>query len=192
MPQMKKITSERSKLKERLAQGISNGVRASLDETRLSRSNFLGGLRENSALFIARGFRKKMLDRRRWKPLETMLAEDRLTELVSRELKRQMRAATDAAQFVLPGFEHLPRRIQVGRTSWPNLEQANVEQFLRFETRYQKRAVRNKLVSDELARLADLIRDQPRDLPVPQAVALATGDRQRQPEIPAARAGGKK
>jgi hypothetical protein len=111
---------------------------------------------------------RKLSKARLWaRRIQPLLAHERLVTLVQAELKRQERALTDLLQLSLPGFEDLPRRMRI-----PTL---TVGDFLARAARYEKRANRNRVVADDLARLALLIRDQPLELTVPEALARATG-----------------
>jgi hypothetical protein len=145
------------KLKEAVSVSVAKALRA--DASRLSI------VRTNCAP-IARLVRKKLTFRRLWgRQIQPMLAEASLLKIVQAEMKRQSRIAADAAQLALPGFENLPKRLHA--------ERRTVREYLALIDRRQKRAQRNQPGDQEALRLADLIRDQPPDLTVPEAVARA-------------------
>jgi len=110
-------------------------------------------------------FERKMQDARLWKPVRALLLKDRFTQLLFREIERYQRAAADPRQLLL-GFENLPRTVDVVKLS--------VKDFLVRAARYEKRANRNRIAAFEMSKLATLIRDQPLDLTVPEALARAT------------------
>jgi hypothetical protein len=112
-------------------------------------------------------FRRRMLNAKIWEPVSQILIDERLDQLILAEFKRQDRIAADMAQIPLPGFEGLPKRMHV--------ERLTVGALLMREARYEKRAVKNKVVGEELHRLADAVRDQPPELSVPEALARVSG-----------------
>ena len=171
MPTVVKFKAAKRNLKARLAEEISAWVLETLEESPVSYSSFLGTLRVKRATFY-RAFRKKMVDRRLWEPLKEALAKERIDQMLVREFNKQQRSATDSAQFNLPGFEHLPRRVNTGHGTLP-LERLNVGQFIVFADAYEKRTQKNIQVCKEVIRLRDLIRDQPEELMVPEAVDRA-------------------
>jgi hypothetical protein len=169
-----KIDAAKVQLRAKLDAEIRAWVRATLEDSSVSVDNFPGPPAFETHVFY-KAFRRKLLNANLWEPMQAMLANDRLAELLSRAMKRQERAASDAAQFTLPGFEHLPRRIRVSRSSLP-LERVNVGQLLAFADRYEKRASRNVEANEELTRLATMLRDQPPELSVPDALARVNGE----------------
>jgi hypothetical protein len=178
-----KIDAAKPNLKAKLHDAITAWVRETLEDSSVSYSSFLGPsafethvLREKRATSLYRAFRKKMIDRRLWSELETILAQERFMDLFTREIKRQERAASDDAQFTLPGFENsnLPQKIRTGRNSVP-LEKVSVGQYLAFADGYEKRTRKNETVGAEVLKLAGMIRDQPAELSVPEALARVTG-----------------
>lgn len=171
MPTVVKFKTAKRNLKARLAEDIAAWVLETLEESPVSDSSFLGTLRVKRADFI-RSFRKKMVDRRLWEPLKEALAKERIDQMIVREFNKQQRHVSDAAQFTLPGFEHLPRRINTGHGTLP-LQQVTVSQLIVFVDAYEDRTRKSVQVCEELVRLRDLVREQPAELSVPEAVARA-------------------
>lgn len=157
-------------LDDKLKEAIGAGVKATLKKSPVSRSSFLRAVRSSSApdaqlVRMVVTLRKKLIDRRLWfRKLEPLLAEKHLKQLISGEMKRQERAAEDPRQMLL-GFENLPRTMDVHKLS--------VKDFLTRAARYEKRANKNRLAAEEIARLARIIRDQPLELSVTEALARA-------------------
>lgn len=168
-----KISAEKSLLRAKLIEEIRAWVLATLEDSSVSPSSFLGETCEKRKSFY-RTLRRKMTNVRQWRRLESALAAELIDNLLTRELKRHERGAPDPAQFTLPGFEHLPRRIRTGRTS-TSFEKLSVGQLLVFADRYETRERRNHLAAEELTRLAALIRDQPPEITVPEALARVNG-----------------
>lgn len=96
-----------------------------------------------------------------------MLAEDRFDSLLCREFTRANNAAAHPDQLAFPGYEHLLKR-------W-HVERRTVGQYLQLIERRQKRTQMNQIADQDALRLADLVRDQPLDLSMPEAIARATG-----------------
>jgi hypothetical protein len=99
--------------------------------------------------------RKRMINLRKWEPLEAALARERIDQILGDAISKSQRAeALDPRQLPLfPGFEHLPRRIRAGRSSLL-FERATVAQFLSFKERYEKRSERDQQIVQEMRRLA--------------------------------------
>jgi len=170
-----KIDAATPQLKAKLHEAIKAWVRETLENSPVSRSSFLEPPAFETHLF-RKVFRRKMLNANIWEPMQAMLADERIDQLVLQAVKRHERAAFHDAQLVLPGFENsnLPQKIRTGRRSLP-LNQVSVGQYLVFADRYEKRATKNEAVGAEVLKLAGLIREQPAQLSVPEALARVTG-----------------
>jgi hypothetical protein len=162
----------RAKLKEAIAAGVQATVKKSAGKLLIvsSATPPSKGIDHADPPFSkgsAATFKRRMINAKMWEPVREILAEERFDALLLAEMRRRERAATDPNQLLLPGFENLPRVMRVPMLS--------VKEFLVRAARYEKRANRNRVAGAEMARLADLIRDQPLDLTVPEALARATG-----------------
>jgi hypothetical protein len=166
-----KIDAAKSEIRAKVAEAIRAAVQVTLESEAVSRSSFLEPHAFETHVVYA-AFRRKMKNANLWEPVLELLASDRFDELLTRAFQRRQRAATDEAQFTFPGFEHLPRRIRVSRSSI-ELERVTVGQLLTFAGRYEKRVKRNDAMGAELTRLAAIIREQPEELTVPEALARA-------------------
>lgn len=92
-----------------------------------------------------------------WTKVLEDLALDDLGELFARKLGIYYRGLAIMDQFTLPGFDHLPKTIQVGRKPL-SIGQAKVSEFLAYEAKYQTRSQRNQGRADELHRLAEKLK----------------------------------
>lgn len=160
-------------LDEKVRKAISAGVQAAVHKTPRKLLIVSSGTPLSRGLIhphipfskgSASAFRNRMRNAKIWEPVREILAEERLKELFRAEIKRRERAAADPRQMLL-GFENIPRTIDVQKLS--------VKDFLVRAARYEKRVNKNRLAADEIVRLADLIRDQPPELSVPEAIARA-------------------
>lgn len=90
-----------------------------------------------------------------WAKVRGGLADDGLDQI----LRPKLRAARppEPAQLPLPGFEHVPRSLGSGKYR-VRLPQVPIARFLKFESRYQARAERNKQTAEELRRIAEMVR----------------------------------
>ena len=158
-------------LEKQLAGKIQTVLQGMVEELSTTRSSFLRAVPVKRALSLRKTqdlytlFEHKMQDARLWKPVRAMLLKDRFAQLLAREIERYQRSMADPRQMLL-GFENLPRTIDVVKLT--------VKDFLARASRYEKRANKNRIAAFEMSKLADLIRDQPLDLSVPEALARAT------------------
>lgn len=130
-----------------------------------------GGLSTRLARPYA-AFRRKMIHDGQWQAVYEIFAKERFAQLFNSEFKRQERAACDPAQLTLPGFADLPRRIRVGPQTVP-IAQITVGDLLKTAARYETSATRSSSMARELIRLADMLREQPPELNVREALARA-------------------
>jgi hypothetical protein len=157
-----------AELLEKLAEAVSSTV-----EKTLQKRERIPHILRTGCAPLARLVRKKLTNRRLWlHQIEPLLANARLEEIIEREMKRRERKIVDSAQLALPGFEDLPRRIRVGNASVP-MAQVTVGQLLQAAARYETSAAQSNSKARELIRLADVLREQPPDLNVREALARA-------------------
>jgi hypothetical protein len=177
-----KIEPIRTELRAKISEAVKAGVQALREESAVSPGSRLGPMRVKRADFgetasdkrarAYQSFRRKLLHRRHWRDFVELLAEDRFNDLWEREIRRSLKYSVDPSQIPLPGFENMPRNIRSGRSLVP-LQQITVGKFLRSAELYEKRMKKNTARRQEFARLAGLIRNQPHELSVPEAVARA-------------------
>jgi hypothetical protein len=102
-------------------------------------------------LRLARLTRRQLSREAQWRRIQAELAVDALVQIFARKLKP--RQSADENQLTLPGFEHLPKSVRIGKTRTDFLK-LPVPQFLDYETKYQLRAQRDRQTGEELQRLA--------------------------------------
>lgn len=180
-----KIEPNRSELRAKIAKAVERGVRALLESLPVTDRSFPEGMREKRApseellreniaeSFVS--FRRKLLNRGQWSDIVELLAGERYRELVEREIRRQLRLTPDTSQMPLPGFEHVPLFFRISKAQTP-VRSVTVAVFLSHADRYEKRAKENSERRQETLRLAELLRDQPRELTVSEALGRATGE----------------
>jgi hypothetical protein len=177
----KRETEREAEIRAALKDAISAGVQVELEKIRVSPSNGLAvvvdkkpqtrglcGL-STAAAFSYGAFRKKMVREGRWQRAYEILSRERFAQLFNAQMKAQELRRPDPAQqeFDFSIFENLPRRMHV---EWGSVKEYRV----RF-ARYEKRINRNVLALADMSRIADMIRDQPDELPLPEALARAEG-----------------
>ena len=139
----------RKKLSEVIEQAVElAGKRGDLSPQVVSRRYIHRRLREQAA----------------WKAIQAELAADAMAEMVNRTVGVALRRASTLDQFTLPGFDHLPKTIAIGKRP-ASLGQVKVSEFLAYEAKYQTRsqrnqdrAERNQDRADEFHRLAEKLK----------------------------------
>ena len=105
-----------------------------------------------------------------WRQVRDAAAMDLVYQIFRGRLQRGK--PPEPAQLPLPGFEHVPRSLGSGKYR-VRLPQVPIVRFLKFESRYQARAERNKQTAEELRRIADMVRPyQESDPSMPLAEAM--------------------
>ena len=91
-----------------------------------------------------------------WREVQKGLVDDALARILAGTLRR-LGPSPEPAQLPLPGFEHVPRSLGSGKYR-VRLPEVPIVRFLKFESRYQARAERNKQTAEELRRIAEMVR----------------------------------
>jgi hypothetical protein len=119
-------------------------------------------------VFVYQTVRRRLVNTRRWKKIETEFAREGIDRIVADLVRRRQRATEDPTQIQLPGFEHLPFRvrIRVGEARQSIiLARMTVTQFLAYKLNYEQRNARNLGAVTEMARLAQMIEAIAKDHP---------------------------
>jgi hypothetical protein len=171
-------------LRDKLHAMIRAGVEVELEKRHVTPSSFLsvtvdktrqtrefGGLSTPVARAFA-AFRKQLVHDGQWQAVYESFARERYAQLFRAQMKKEERRAaryqpegTEYFAFDYTGFEQL-RRMHV---DWDT-----VEDHLLKTDRYSARANKNLLRAQQMNRLAEIIKDQPLDIGVPEAYARAT------------------
>jgi len=100
---------------------------------------------------------RRLREQAAWKAIQAELAADAMAEMVNRTVGVALRRASTLDQFTLPGFDHLPKTIAIGKRP-ASLGQVKVSEFLAYEAKYQTRSQRNQDRADEFHRLAEKLK----------------------------------
>jgi hypothetical protein len=138
---------------------------------------------ESDALtrWLTQQVRQKLYRTAEWERIESELAMDALAQIFAKKLKLRWRQSPDEHQLTLPGFEHLPRSVRIGkaRTRVELLKQP-VPWLLNYEERYRFNAQRNQQTAEELNRLAlEITPYKETDLNVAEAFERARTQKER-------------